>query len=179
MLSCVQLFATPWTVAHQGWDSPGRNTGVGCHSLLQGIFPTQWWNLGLPYCRQILYRLSHQGSPNTFYFLLIYFECQLLERMNFCRFFPVLYLYCLEWALAQMKSNKKLSNEWVLVAVILLLLSIKFYIVCKTLELTSHERRNTNHQKAHKNTLNINNVQFSSVAQSCPTLCGPIKTTMG
>ena len=38
-------------------------TGVGCHSLLQGIFPTQGSNLGLPHCRQILYHLSHQGSP--------------------------------------------------------------------------------------------------------------------
>ena len=45
------------------WDSPGKNTGVGCHALLQGIFPTQGLNLGLPHCRWILYRLSHQGSP--------------------------------------------------------------------------------------------------------------------
>ena len=44
-------------------DSPGKNTGVGCHALLQGIFPTQGSNPGLPYCRQILYQLSHQGSP--------------------------------------------------------------------------------------------------------------------
>ena len=40
-------------------DSPGKNTGVVCHSLLQGIFPTQGSNLGLPHCRQILYWLSH------------------------------------------------------------------------------------------------------------------------
>ena len=43
--------------------SPGKNTGVGCHALLQGIFPTQRWNPGLPHCRLILYHLSHQGSP--------------------------------------------------------------------------------------------------------------------
>ena len=43
------------------WDSPGKNTGVGCHSLLQGIFPTQESNPGLLHCRQILYHLSHQG----------------------------------------------------------------------------------------------------------------------
>jgi len=42
-------------------DSPGKNTGVGCHALLQGIFPTQGLNPGLPNCRRILYRLSHQG----------------------------------------------------------------------------------------------------------------------
>ena len=40
-------------------DSPGKNTGVGCHALLQGLFPTQGLNPGLPHCRQILYHLSH------------------------------------------------------------------------------------------------------------------------
>ena len=38
----------------------GKNTGVGCHVLLQGIFPIQGSNPGLPHCRQILYYLSHQ-----------------------------------------------------------------------------------------------------------------------
>ena len=42
-------------------DSPGRSTGVGCHTFLQGIFPTQGLNLGLPHCWKILYHLSHQG----------------------------------------------------------------------------------------------------------------------
>ena len=45
------------------WNSPGQNTGVGCHFLLQGIFPTQGSNLGLPHCRWILYQLSHKGIP--------------------------------------------------------------------------------------------------------------------
>ena len=45
------------------WNSPGQNTGVGCHALLQGIFPTQGSNTGLPHCRQVLYQLRHQGSP--------------------------------------------------------------------------------------------------------------------
>ena len=44
------------------WNSPGQNTGVGSRSLLQGIFPTQGLNPGLPHCRQILYQLSHTGS---------------------------------------------------------------------------------------------------------------------
>ena len=39
-------------------DSPGKNTGVGCHALFQGIFPTQVSNPGLLHCRQILYQLS-------------------------------------------------------------------------------------------------------------------------
>ena len=50
VLSRVQLFATPWTAACQAshpWDSPGKNTGVGCHFLLHGIFPTQGSNSSL------------------------------------------------------------------------------------------------------------------------------------
>ena len=50
---------------------PGKNTEVGCHALLQGIFPTQGSNLGLLHCRQILYHLSHQGSPE----LLLTSQC--------------------------------------------------------------------------------------------------------
>ena len=45
------------------WSFPGKDTGVGCHSLLQGIFPTQGSNPGLLHRSQILYHLSHQGSP--------------------------------------------------------------------------------------------------------------------
>ena len=45
------------------WDSPGKNSGVDCHFLLQGIFPTQDSNPGLPHCRKILYQLSYEGSP--------------------------------------------------------------------------------------------------------------------
>ena len=45
------------------WNFPGQNTGVGSLSLLQGIFPTQGSNPDLPHYRQILYQLSHKGSP--------------------------------------------------------------------------------------------------------------------
>ena len=45
------------------WNSPGKNTGVGSHSLLQRIFLTQGSNPGILHCRWILYHLSHQGSP--------------------------------------------------------------------------------------------------------------------
>ena len=45
------------------WNSLGQNTGVSSLSLLQGIFPTQGLNPGLPHCRRILYQLSQKGSP--------------------------------------------------------------------------------------------------------------------
>jgi len=44
-------------------DSPGKNNGMGCHALFQGIFPTQGSNPGLQHFRGILYHLSHQESP--------------------------------------------------------------------------------------------------------------------
>ena len=62
---CLTLW-TPWTVASIllcPWNSSGKNTGMGCHFLLQKIFPTQGSNRGLLHCRRILYHLSHQGSP--------------------------------------------------------------------------------------------------------------------
>ena len=48
---------------YSSWNSLGQNIGVGSPSLLQGIFPTQGSNPGLPHCRRILYHLSHKGSP--------------------------------------------------------------------------------------------------------------------
>ena len=48
---------------YRPWNSPGQKTGVGSPSLLQGIFPTQGSNPGLPHCRWIPYQLSHKWSP--------------------------------------------------------------------------------------------------------------------
>ena len=76
----VEVYEMKWSVSHSvvsdvlwvhglgltrlfsPWDSSGKNTGTGCHFLLQEIFPTQGSNLGLLHCRQTLYHLSHQGS---------------------------------------------------------------------------------------------------------------------
>ena len=70
MPSCVQLFPTPWTVAPGAplcMEFPSKDTGVGCHFLLQGVFLTQGSNSGLQHCRQMLYPLSHMNPLyNTF-----------------------------------------------------------------------------------------------------------------
>ena len=63
---CLTLVTT-WTVANQAplpWNFPGKNTGVGCHFLLQGILPTQGLNPGLPHCGQILYHWATREVPN-------------------------------------------------------------------------------------------------------------------
>ena len=62
--SCSVMSDSLWPPGlYSPWKSPGQNTGMGSLSLLQGIFPTQGSNQGLPHCRQIPYQLSHKGSP--------------------------------------------------------------------------------------------------------------------
>ena len=56
---CNPMNCSPTRLLHP-WDFPGRNTGVGCHFLLQEIFPIQGLNLGLLHCRQMLYCLSQR-----------------------------------------------------------------------------------------------------------------------
>ena len=72
MCMCVSYSAVSDSLRHHGlqpsrllcpWESPGQDTGVGCHSLPRRSARTQDSNLGLLHCRQILYLLSHQGSP--------------------------------------------------------------------------------------------------------------------
>ena len=63
--SVTKSCLTPWTVAHQAplsWDFPGKNTGAGCHFLLQGIFLTQGSNQHLLHCRRSL-PLGHLEAP--------------------------------------------------------------------------------------------------------------------
>ena len=60
-------------------DSPGKDTGVGCHALLQGIFPTQESKRGLLHSRLTLYHLSYQGSP---------YNCQPYANNDFSFMFP-------------------------------------------------------------------------------------------
>ena len=69
MLRCNQLFVTHGL--YSPWNSPGQNTGLGSPFRLQGIFPTQGSNPGLLHYGQILYQLSHQGSPR----ILVWAAC--------------------------------------------------------------------------------------------------------
>ena len=61
-LSCSTL-CNPLDYSLCPWDSPGKNTGVGSHSLLQVIFVIQGWSPDFLHCKQILYHLSHQENP--------------------------------------------------------------------------------------------------------------------
>ena len=88
--SCVQLFATPGTLAHQALLSIGfsrQEYGVGCHYLLQGIFQIKELNLDLLHCRRILYLLSYQGSTAQlikWQFKIRYLALKLVFLINDC-----------------------------------------------------------------------------------------------
>ena len=89
MLSCVWLFVTLWTVAARllcSWNFSGKNTGVGCHFLLQGIFPAQESNpclLYLQHCRWIPYLLRHSGFLDTFGLASVIFVSQMPHETDF------------------------------------------------------------------------------------------------
>ena len=100
------------------WNSLGQNTRVGSLSLLQGIFPTQGSNPGLPHCRQMLYQLSHKGSSKI-----------------------------LEWVAYPFSRGSSWSRN-------------QMGVSCNAGRLPTE--------------LSGNSVQFSSVAQSCLTLCDPM-----
>ena len=99
-----------WFVSHslwpQGlyspWNSPGQNTGMGSLSLLQGIFPNQGLNPGLPHCRQILYQLSHKGSIITDTWLQVFLGIILKDD----------FLFALEIFTFDHQQSERQSTEW-------------------------------------------------------------------
>ena len=83
--SRVQLCVTPWTIATRflcPWDFPGKNTGVGCHFLLQGIFPTQGSNSYLLHWQVGSLLLSHDGSPCVANYIFIDSKEVLVKACN-------------------------------------------------------------------------------------------------
>ena len=74
LLHLCPTLCDPWTVAHPAphtWNSPGKNTGVGCHAFLQGIFPTQGSNphlLGLLHWQAGSLPLAPPGKPILYIF---------------------------------------------------------------------------------------------------------------
>ena len=93
----------PGSSVHE--DSPGKNTGVGCHALLQGIVPTQRSNPVLPHFRWILYLLSHQGSPHSYMYTpkLNTYLCQKINRRIF-----IIALFIV----AKTSNNTNINKKW-------------------------------------------------------------------
>ena len=91
-------------------DSPGKNTGVGCHALLQGIFPTKGLSPGLPHCTLILHHLNKKGSPlvHSFFFFFWLFQAgpSLFPFIIIFTKLPILSILCPYHAPSHVKSLK-------------------------------------------------------------------------
>ena len=88
------------------WNSPGQNTGVGSLSFLQGIFPTQGSNLGLPRCRRILCQLSHKGSPRILEWIAYPFSRGSSRPRNQTRVTCIAGKFFTNWAVREAGGNR-------------------------------------------------------------------------
>ena len=101
------------------WNSSGKNTGVGCHSLLQRIFLTQGLNLGVPHCRQILYHSNHQRSP--------YIYLRKHQKATLGKFMTYIAVFSLCGTLSEIDTRVYLCNNFMMFYVnnLLLLLLLR------------------------------------------------------
>ena len=83
------------------WNSPGQNTGVGSFSLLQGIFPTQGLNPGLPHCRLILYQLSCKRSPTILEWVSYPFSSRSFQARNWTRISCIAGRFLINWTIRE------------------------------------------------------------------------------
>ena len=83
------------------WNSLDENTGVGSLSLLQGIFPTQGSNPGVPHYRWILYQLSHQGSPGILEWVAYPFSSGSSQPRNWTRVSCIACVFFTNWAMRE------------------------------------------------------------------------------
>ena len=91
------------------WSSLGQNTGAGSLSLLQGIFPTQGSNPGLPHCRRILYQLSHKGSPRKLEWVAYPFSRGSSRLRNWTRVSCIAGGFFTNWDIRKLEPGVKLS----------------------------------------------------------------------
>ena len=89
-----------WPHRHSPWNFPGQNTGVGSFSLLQGIFPTQGSNPGLPHCRQVL-GAEPQGKPRNTGVGSLSFSRGPSWPRNWCGVFCIAGGFFTSWALRE------------------------------------------------------------------------------
>ena len=108
-LSRVWVFSTAWTI--QSMEFSRQNTGVGSLSLLQGIFPTQGLNPGLPHCRQILYQLSHKRSPGKLEWVAYPFSSGSFRPRNRTRVSCILGGFFTNWAIREAHKSATIREK--------------------------------------------------------------------
>ena len=91
------------------WNFPGQNAWVDSLSLLQGIFPTQGSNPGVPYRRQILYQLSHQGNPRILEWVAYPFSRESSKPRNQTGASCIAGRFFTNWAVRETQWNRSIS----------------------------------------------------------------------
>ena len=147
--------------------TPGQNTGVGSLSLLQGIFPIQGSNPGLPHCRLILYQLSHKESPRILEWVAYPFSRGSSQPRNRTRVFYIADGFFTNWAIREAHLSDALSSN--IPRTITIWSNANGYF-----QSLVHSIWATNISWIDGYTMNI----FSSVTQSCPTLCNLMDCSM-
>ena len=109
-LSHVQLFAIPWTIQYMDFSKSECWSSL---SLLQGIFPTQGSNPGLPHCRQILYQLSHKGSPRILEWVAYPFSGKSSWPRNQTGVSSIAGGFFANWAIREADHLTVRGNKWV------------------------------------------------------------------
>ena len=99
---------------HSPWNSPGQNAGVGSLSLLQGIFPTQGSNPGLPHCRWILYQLRHKENPRILGLVAYPFSSRFSQPRNWTRVSCIAGGFFTNWAIKEAPFELQVSSLLVL-----------------------------------------------------------------
>ena len=89
------------------WNSPSQNTGVGSLSLVQGSSSTQGSNPGLPHCRQILYQLSHKGSPRILEWVVYPFSRGSSQPRNWTGVSCIVAGFFINWALREAHRTQR------------------------------------------------------------------------
>ena len=107
---CLTL-CDPMSRLYSPWNSPGHNTGVGSLSLLQGIFPTQGLNSGLPHCRWILYQLSHKGSPRILEWVAYPFSRESPQPRCWTGVSCIAGRFFTDWAITESQSTDAVSRK--------------------------------------------------------------------
>ena len=96
------------------WNSPGQNTGVGSLPFIQGLFPTQGSNPGLPHCRWILYQLSYKGSPRVLEWVAYPFSSGSSQPRNWTRVSCIKGGFFTNWAVRGFVECLLCTKSWMM-----------------------------------------------------------------
>ena len=125
---------------YRPWNPLGQNTGMGSLFLLQGIFPTQGLNPGLPHCRQILHQLSHKRRPRTLEWVTYPFSSGSSQPRNRTGVSCIAGGLFTNWAIREAPNRVKLSQKKRKTNIILYIWNSEKWYRCSYLQSRNRDR---------------------------------------